>query len=240
MLWDAARKCIEISCTLAVSHKIGGWRKASDWKKRVKIEFRKLQKTKKSGGKNKEYRLKSATRDYLDLAKTLHKKLQDFNTIFKTNTIAQGLLLIELEYYRAMLTKHIDLVERRLINGEAILHSEKVFSLFEPHTKWISKGKAGVIAEFGQKHLIVTDQNHFIVLHQLIGDTPDSEFSIEIAQKLKRQFKNRFASLSFDKGFSSKEIIAELEKIDPNIVIKQRGKPNKDRIKKELSKNLKH
>lgn len=44
LLWDAIRKCIEISCALAEEQKISGWRKASDWKKRVKVEFRKLQK----------------------------------------------------------------------------------------------------------------------------------------------------------------------------------------------------
>ena len=34
-------------------------------------------------------------------------------------------------------------VERRLLRGEAIAHEEKVFSVFEEHTRWVSKGKAG-------------------------------------------------------------------------------------------------
>jgi hypothetical protein len=81
--------------------------------------------------------------------------------------------------------------------------------LFEPHTKWISKGKAGVVAEFGEKHLIVTNQHHFIVLDQVISGTPDAAFTIDIAERLKKQFGDRIASLSFDKGFSSKEMIKE-------------------------------
>ena len=56
-----------------------------------------------------------------------------------------------------MPAKHIDLAERRLLKGEKIPYSEKVFSLFEPHTKRINKGKAGVIAEPGQNHLIITE-----------------------------------------------------------------------------------
>tara|TARA_B100000780_G_C21120613_1_gene453857 strand:+ start:411 stop:638 length:228 start_codon:yes stop_codon:yes gene_type:complete len=51
-----------------------GWCKIFDWKKRIKIKFRKLQKTKKSRGKNKESRLKYATKNYLDIANTLQKK----------------------------------------------------------------------------------------------------------------------------------------------------------------------
>jgi hypothetical protein len=33
--------------------------------------------------------------------------------------------------------------------AETIPHEEKVFSLFQPHTEWISKGKAGVPVELG-------------------------------------------------------------------------------------------
>lgn len=129
-----------------------------------------------------------------------------------------------------MLSKHIGLVGRRIIKGEAIAHSEKVFSLFEPHTKWINKGKAGVIAELGEKHLIVSDQNHFIVHHQLIGDALDTELTIEVAQKLKGQFGDRLSSLGLDKGFSAKETILQLEGMIPNVMPKQKGKPNKARL----------
>lgn len=239
MLWDAARKCIAISCTLAETQNLKGWRKASDWKKRVKIQFRKLQKTKKSGGKNKDVRLKYVTKDYLNLAEGLDKKIAQFITSFKASSIQQTLKVLELEYYKSMLTKHIDLVERRLIKGEQIPHNQKVFSLFEPHTKWISKGKAGVICELGQKHVIVTDQHHFIVYHKLIGDIPDANFSLQVAQRLKEQFGDKLASLSFDKGFSSKEIITQLESIIPNAVIKQKGKPNKARQEIQNSKEFK-
>ena len=238
-MWDAIRKCIEISCALAEEQKIWGWRKASDWKKRVKVEFRKLQKTKKSGGKNKEARLEYATKEYLNLAESLDKKIAAFINIFKPCSTGQTLKTLELEYYKSMLTKHIDLVERRLLKGEKIPHDEKIFSLFEPHIKWISKGKAGVICELGQKHLIVTDQYHFIVHHKLIGDTPDAAFTIEIAEKLKEQFGDRLASLSFDKGFSSKEIIIALENIIPNAIIKQKGKPNKARQEIEHTQDFK-
>jgi len=33
------------------------------------------------------------------------------------------------------------------VEGETIPHNEKVFSIFEEHTEWISKGKAGVSQE---------------------------------------------------------------------------------------------
>jgi hypothetical protein len=38
-LCDATRKSIEISCVFEEQQKISGWRKASDCKKRIKIEL---------------------------------------------------------------------------------------------------------------------------------------------------------------------------------------------------------
>lgn len=239
LLWDAARKSIEISCVLADQQNLSGWRKASEWKKKVKSESRILQKVKSSGGKNKEGRLHYATIEYLNLAKKIDGKVAEFIAIFTPSTVGQELKMVDLKYFKSMLSKHIDLVERRLLNGEKIPHEEKVFSLFEPHTKWNSKGKAGVICELGQKHLVVTDQNNFIVFHKLIADIPDKYFTIEVAQKLKSKYDDSLVSLSFDKGFSSKEIITELETIIPNAIIKQKGKPSKARKEVERSKEFK-
>lgn len=216
-----------------------GWRKASEWKKKVKIEARVLQKVKSSGGKNKENRLRYATMEYLNLAKKLDEKVVEFIAIFIPSTVSQTKKLIELKFFESMLTKHIDLIERRLLNGEKIPHDEKVFSLFEPHTTWNSKGKAGVICELGQKHLVVTDQNNFIVFHKLIADIPDKHFTIEVALELKEKYGERLTSLSFDKGFSSKEIITELETIIPNAIIKQKGKPSNARKEIESLKEFK-
>ncbi len=47
--------------------------------------------------------------------------------------------------------RQMDQIERRVIGGEVIPHEEKVFSIFQPHTEWISKGKAGVPVELGLK-----------------------------------------------------------------------------------------
>ncbi len=238
-MWDAARKCIELSCCLADKHNIQGWRKASDWKKRIKYQFRKVQKVKRSGGKNKESRLGFAVTTYLELATTLTKKVNEFKATFQAGNLSDIGSLVPLEYFHQMLDKHIDLVRRRLLKGEQIPHSEKVFSLFEPHTQWINKGKAGVVAELGQKHLIVTDQHHFIVHHQLMQSTPDMEITIELTKKLKKKWGDRLSSISFDKGFSSKQIIEDLQIIHPDVIIKAKGKLTKARQEIEQSDEFK-
>jgi hypothetical protein len=43
-----------------------------------------------------------------------------------------------------------------------------VFSLFEGHTEWINKGKAGVPVELGLRVCILEDQNGFILHHRVM------------------------------------------------------------------------
>jgi hypothetical protein len=58
-------------------------------------------------------------------------------------------MLSELDGYLVHAERQIDQIQRRVLEGEVIPHHEKVFSIFEPHTEWIVKGKAGVPVELG-------------------------------------------------------------------------------------------
>ena len=46
-----------------------------------------------------------------------------------------------MQTFRDHRDRQIDPIKRRFIEGETIPHDEKVFSLFQPHTEWISKSK---------------------------------------------------------------------------------------------------
>ena len=118
------------------------------------------------GGKNKASRIEEACTAYLSIASKLQLKID--NLIFQL-TLANtqsALLLSSLEFFKQMLDKHIDLVHRRLILKETIPHQEKLFSIFEQYTEWITKGKKRPNVELGKKVLITTDQYHLIMDHQ--------------------------------------------------------------------------
>ncbi len=100
--------------------------------------------------------------------------------------------------------RQIDQIKRRVIDGEVIAHAEKVFSIFETHTEWICKGKAGVPMELGLKTCILEDQYQFI-LHQKVMEKQSDD---QVAQEMVIDAKKRYPKLnacSFDKGFHSPE-----------------------------------
>ncbi len=134
-------------------------------------------------------------------------------------------LLEGLAYYQEMIKKHIDLIQRRLLKGETIPSAEKVFSIFEPHTEWISKGKANKKVELGHKILIATDQHHFILHHQVIQSEADAALTVPLADSLLCKYSN-IESLSLDKGFYSKENKELLSLSIPQVVMPKKGKLN--------------
>ena len=148
--------------------------------------------------------------------------------------------LLSLDHYHKMLCKHINLVERRLIKGEIIPQSEKLYSIFETHTEWKKKGKSNNKVELGHNVLIASDQFQFIVYHKVIFNEQDVELVIPLADRLLNLFgENSIHSISFDKGFWRPENKELLQLSFPQVIMPKKGKKNKAEQEEEKSKVFK-
>lgn len=142
LLWDSSRKALNTIEWFKKNHPaIQSWRKSRDWFKSLKNLSREMGKVSASGGKNKEVRLKIVTKRYLTKATTFRDKLETSKNDLPLETLMDTLKLIELEHFISLINKHIDLIGRRILKGEKIPHSEKLFSIFEQYTEWLTKGK---------------------------------------------------------------------------------------------------
>ena len=162
-------------------------------------------------------------------AGVLGKKVAELlaNPLPELTTTLMGMArLQELDYYHQMLAKHIDLVERRLIKKEPIPHSEKVFSIFQPYTEMIKKGKLHPNIEFGKKLFVTSDQYHLIVDWQIGEQQADNALTLTIAQRLSKKYP--IQSLSVDRGFSDQEDKALLEGFIPEVIMPKKGKRNRE------------
>jgi len=157
------------------------------------------------GGANKETRVKRAVRDYLAVGRDLSTKVSQ-SLLGLCEQAVDTARWERLEYFHAMLDKHLDLVDRRLLKEEKIPSHEKVFSLFEPHTEWIQKGKLRPNVELGHRLLIATDQNQLIQDYDVPVGGADVDQSLPLADRLLGRYgAGSVASLSFDKGFTRTE-----------------------------------
>lgn len=229
LLFDAVRKMIAVIMTLCEQLGLGGWRQGYHHTRKVKKLFRKAQKLKRSTAKDSD---KKAKRDqliikahiaYLELAQSLVERARE---TIESISIRERIIEAKIEAIKGYIIhaeRQLDQINRRVVKGETIPHREKIFSIFEKHTEWISKGKAGVPQELGVKVCIVRDQFGFILHHRVMEQKTDEEVAVPII----RETKERFAGLnscSFDKGFHSPENQKELAEILDKVILPRKGK----------------
>lgn len=239
MLWDSGRKCID---TVRLGkRKVGltGWRKSNDWQKKLKKAYRNIANIHQKKGSGYKERLQNSAKIYLKIARELNLKvvisLEELRT---SSSILSFVIREELMYYQEMLDKHIDLINRRILEGEKIPHSEKIFSIFEPHVEWIQKGKANNKVELGHNALVTTDQYQFILDHKVMIKETDSHQPIDLMCRLKKKYNTgyKIKSLSFDRGFYSKLSKEALEKEVEELVMPSKGKQSKEQQEESSKK----
>jgi hypothetical protein len=240
LLWDAGRKCVDLveKYRDEMGYELPGWRKAKDWRRRLKALERITSKTVYGGGANKDKRVRQAVREYLDAGQQLSEKV----AASLLNLCDHGALETHwdrLAYFQGMLDKHLDLVERRLLKEETIPAAEKVFSLFEPHTEWIQKGKQRPNVELGHRLLVATDQNGLVQDYDVPVSGVDVDQSVPVTDRLLGRYgAGSVASLSFDKGFTRREDRDLLSLYVPRVVMPKRGKKNAEETEHEGQKKF--
>jgi len=229
LLWDAMRKIIILIMTLCDNLGLLGWRKGSYNLRMVKKTFRDAQQLKRSTSKDDKKKAKKeqliiyAHLIYLELAEAIIDKVRETIIFTRSDDIVIRLKIEEILKFIAHAERQIDQIRRRVVEGESIPHHEKVFSIFEEHTEWIKKGKAGVPVELGLKVCIVKDQFGFILHYRVMQNETDDEVAVPIILETKERFED-LISCSFDRGFHSPSNQEELAKILEKVILPRKGK----------------
>jgi hypothetical protein len=239
LLWDAGRKCVAlVAGLLASGYDLPGWRKFKAWRRQLKACERAASQLVHRGGPNKEARVKAAVRAYLAVGRALGAKVQE-SLLGLCDQAVDATRWERLAWFHAMLAKHLDLVDRRLLQQETIPAHEKVFSLFEPHTEWIQKGKQRPHVELGHRLLIATDQQQLIQDYAVLQGGAEVDQSIPVADRLLGRYgAGSVASLSFDKGFTRAADRELLGLYIPEVVMPKRGKKNAAETERESGKQF--
>ena len=223
-----------------------GWREKKSITKKVKKKLRKASILKRSTSKKKEKKaqrdelIKEAHQDYIDYSQSYLDRAQETITLVDvSDDIVLQAKTFQIQEYIDHGMRQIDQIRRRVIDGESIPHHEKVFSIFEEHTEWISKGKAGVPVELGKRVCVVKDQYGFILHHRVMENETDDKVAVSIISETKQRFPN-FNSCSFDKGFHSPANQKELGVILNQVFLPRKGRLSEAAKKIEFSDEFRH
>jgi transposase, IS5 family len=229
LLFDAIRKMITLTMRICGFLNISDWRQGHHHIRKAKRLYRKAQQLKRSSSKDdakkaqREQLIVAAHNEYIDLAQGYIDKIGQTCLCLPTADIITQLKTEEVKAYIFHAERQIDQIRTRVAHGESIAHHQKVFSLFEQHTEWISKGKAGVAVELGLKVCIVKDQYGFILHHHVMRNETDDKIAVSMVKETQRRFAD-FKTCSFDKGFHSPYNQKELANLLDKVVLPRKGR----------------
>ena len=205
------------------------WRQYRHIFKKIRKQFNVVRRLKHSSSKDgakkaqRERLIIEAHRQYVDLVDHYVQRAKTSIGVLNVSDIGKMAGIMVIDGYIAHAERQIDRIRRRVLEGGAIAHREKVFSIFEEHTEWISKGKAGVSQELGLGVCVLEDQYGFILHHQVMEHEKDVDIAVSMVAEAKRRFP-ALAVCSFDKGFYNPANRSDLGAFLEEVVLPKKGK----------------
>ena len=232
LLLDAIRKVIGLSAELAVANDRTEWRQHAYHQRQFKRAYRRLTRLRHSASQDPERQqarteaIAQACRDYLGAAELHLQRSEATCAGMDAADPANAVLQQEIALFSDHARRQIEQIRRRLLEGERVPHEEKVFSLFEPHTEWISKGKAGVPVELDLRVCVMADPDEFLLHHQLMERCTDDAVAVSMVRETQERFP-LLRAVSMDKGFHSPSNQTELRQIVDTVVLPKKGRCNR-------------
>src|SRR3990172_6332406 len=116
----------------------------------------------------------------LDVARDLTQRIEALR--YKEWEHAQAEALVaEIAEAQGLAERVIEQARRRVLQGESVPNDEKLFSLFEPHTELLKRGKAGKPIEFGHMIQIQQVAQKFITDYEVYDRKPAEPALLEPA-----------------------------------------------------------
>lgn len=148
---------------------------------------------------------------YKDLLKIAHRTVRAAEQALEALTRRGALgFVATLSHFLPLVKRIIDQAERRVLKGESVPSSEKLVSLFEPHTDIIVKDRRDT--HYGHKVTLSTGRSG-LVLDLVIekGNPADSTLALRSAERHAALFGQAPERAAFDGGFASKKNLEGLQ-----------------------------
>jgi hypothetical protein len=215
LIGDGLRKILPLAAQLAERHGLSGWRHHEHILKNVRKLVQKIGRASRAKGQGGPERLKKLYRELLDLAKELWQRAEQLlaSLAFRVEDPLEQIVSVSrlsapmrLHHYLGLTKKVCDTARRRVLLGETVPHAEKIFSIFEPATELIKRGKQAQPIQYGHNLLVIEDAVGFICEYQVVGKgVLDQDVVVPVMRKLQRRVRGKIQRASFDRSFHTPE-----------------------------------
>ncbi len=179
LLWDVVRVVTRLVGRLAEAlgrRRIKGFRDRTRSARRRMLEIQRM---------TTRQRQEQQTGTYRELIGIAEEVLQSARMVLRNTRKTHGRDMIadmviaetrkEIEHFCSLGARVIDQSRRRVLNGEQVPTAEKLYSIFEPHTDLIKRGKVQTPIEFGHKVFLAESARGLITQYEVLDGNPVDE-----------------------------------------------------------------
>ena len=148
----------------------------------------------------------------------------------------------EITHYAGLGERVVAQARRRVLEGENVPAPEKLYSIFEPHTDLIKRGKVQKPVEFGHKLFLAEGRAGVILDYQLLDGNPSDEGHVKpwLKRHIER-FGQAPAVAAGDRGFHSEVNVEHLRThgVELECLPQRGGRKTPERLAYEKSRRFK-
>jgi len=226
LIFDGVRKFVPLCALLAGEFDIEGWRQSDHLIRKIKKLKQNIGRLAASKSPVKKDALQSLYGDLLTRTEQLLTRADELVKRVKTESSSTATLtqIVAIERWIELTRQVADTAYRRVILGETVPNTEKLFSLFETHTQLYRRGKAGNPNQYGRLVLVYEDGAGFISHYHLMNRTAkDSDVVVEQTRRAQRKHCGQIETASFDRGFHSDDNELALQEIVDDVCVLPRA-----------------
>jgi IS5 family transposase len=242
LIGDGLRVIIRTSRRLAALLGQPGWRQHDHLRRVVKKQLRAINRIAAGKGPHFRKRLQAAYRDLLDQADRIIARASELldPALFSIGVSPAARrverLRIKLLDFVNLTIQACDQARKRVLAEETLANDEKLFSLFEPETQLIKRGKVPQPVEFGHRVLIVEDSAGFVCHYAVLPrGAEDREVLVSEMKTVQQRLDGQIRSASFDRGFHSPENQTELARLVAQPCLPKPGHLQAERQEREAT-----
>jgi IS5 family transposase len=228
LLWDIVRVVTRLIVSLveAVQQRVQGFRNRTRAARRRMQEIQRMTTKERQERQTEKYReLIGITEEVVKGARgVLQQTRKARGKDMVTDTVI-GELRKQIDHYCGLGARVVDQARRRVLEGESVPNAEKIYSIFEPHTDLIKRGKVQTPLEFGHKVFLAESEQGLITQYEVLNGNPGDEQHVKPSLKRHKEMFDCAPELyGSDRGFYSEKNLKTCKKGGVKVVcIPQRG-----------------
>ncbi len=191
LLWDAIRVVTRLMGQLAAAL---GRRRIRGFRDRTRSARRRMQELQRMTARQRQDQQTATYRELIGIAEEVIESaraaLRQTSKACGKDTITElaiAELRKQIEHFCGLGDRVIDQARRRVINGEQVPTGEKIYSIFEPHTDLIKRGKVQTPVEFGHKVFLAESARGLSAQYEVLDGNPVDEQHVVISLERHKQ-----------------------------------------------------